>query len=612
MHPRHALRPKRVRPPRGGKIVGMALRAALATFGNDSDRANRQQLERILASPTFQPVDRLKRFLGFIVLETLAGRSDQLKEYVVGVEVFGKESSFDPRTDPIVRVQARRLRTRLDRYYRDEGQNDEVIIELPKGGYMPVFKRRETGPPPRRSLTAALASLNTVAVLPFADHSAASDLEYFCRGVRQEIIHRLATFDSLRVLAWDPPIVNQGADSADAANAALIVSGAIRRSGDTLRVTTQLVDGASGSYLWSESLDTGIGDVFAAQEAIARVVIARLQPELPVSGHPHGARRPTENLAAHNLYLQARYHLNQRTEEGLVKAVDLFEKALAEDAQYALAHSGLADAYGLLAHYGVRGPAEVWTKAASSAASAVMLDPNSAEAHTSLAHVKSTQDWDWPAAEREFQRSIGLNARYPTAHHWYAMSCLVPLGRLDDALEQILLAQSLDPVSSIVARDLAVIHFYRRDFEAALEQCDHTIELNPHFSPAYLTLGLVQEQRKDFDESAAAFQRAVHLSPHSPRMHAALARTLVMSGKPQAASKIVRHLEGVAKERYVSPFEFALIHFAQGRVEHGFRWLRKASQDRCFELLSMKVDPRFDPLRDDRRFSDISKEVGLD
>ena len=178
------------------------------------------------------------------------------------------------------------------------------------------------------------------------------------------------------------------------------------------------------------------------------------------------------------------------------------------------------------------GPADVWAKAASSAASAVMLDGHSAEAHTSLAHVRATQDWDWPGAEREFQRAIQLNPRYPTAHHWYAMSCLVPMGRLDEALEQMLLAQSLDPVSSIIARDVAVIHCYRRDFEAALEQCDHTIELNPHFAPAYLTLGLIQEQRKDFDESAAAFRRAVDLSPHSPRMQGALARTLALSGKP--------------------------------------------------------------------------------
>jgi serine/threonine-protein kinase len=303
--------------------------------------------------------------------------------------------------------------------------------------------------------------------------------------------------------------------------------------------------------------------------------------------------------------------LNQRTEEGLNKAVDFFEKALIEDAQYALAHSGLADAYGLLAHYGVRGPAEVWTKAAASAASAVMLDEHSAEAHTSLAHVRSTQDWDWPGAEQEFQRAIAANPRYATAHHWYAMSCLAPLGRLDEARDEMMIAQSLDPVSSIVARDLAVIHFYRRDFETALEQCDHTIELNAHFAPAYWILGVIQEQRQDFDESAAAFQRAVHLSPETPRMHGALGRTFALSGKRKQALEILRKLEAYAQERYVSPLEFAWIQFALGENEVGFKWLAKAGDDRAFDILSIKVDPRFDPYRDDRRFAALARLLGV-
>ena len=145
------------------------------------------------------------------------------------------------------------------------------------------------------------------------------------------------------------------------------------------------------------------------------------------------------------------------------------------------------------------------------------------------------------------------------------MSCLSPLGRLDEALDEMIVAQALDPVSSIVARDLAVIHFYRRDFETALEQCDHTIELNPHFAPAYWILGVIQEQRKDFDESAAAFQRAVHLSPQTPRMHGALGRTFALAGRKKQALEVLRKLETYAKERYVSPLEFAWIQFGLGR-----------------------------------------------
>jgi TolB-like protein/Flp pilus assembly protein TadD len=569
-----------------------------------SAKAIRHQLDRVLASGTFQQVDRLKRFLSFIVEEAAAGRGDQLKEYVIGVHVFGKEPQFDPRTDPIVRVQARRLRARLVRYYREEGAADEITVELPKGGYAPVFKRRDDAIVPKRSITAALTSRNTIAVLPFSDYSRGGELAFFCHGLTQEIIHRLTRCNGLRVMA--------ARDDGSPTDAATHVSGSVRGAAEKARIVAQLVDATSGSLLWSESLDTSLEDPLAAEEAMAESIVNKLQPLALDTTPPAWGQRPPQNLAANNLYLQARYHLNQRTEETLLKAVEFFEKATIEDAGFALAHSGLADAYGLLAHYSVRGPADVWAKAASCAATAVMLDAHSAEAHTSLAHVKATQNWDWADAEREFKRAIGLNPRYPTGHHWFAMSCLIPLGRLDEALDEMLVAQSLDPVSTIIARDVAVVHFYRRDFASALDQCDHAIELNPHFSPAYHTLGLVQEQRQEFDEAVAALQRAVALSPHSPRMHSALGRALAMSERKPAAEKILRQMEDMARRRYVSPFDFATLHMALGHTDLLFKWLGKAAEDRAFDLLALKVDPRFIPQQDDRRFVAITKKLGLE
>jgi serine/threonine-protein kinase len=582
----------------------MAVRSAVPAAAKLSARAIRQQLDRVLASATFQQVDRLKRFLSFIVEEAAAGRGDQLKEYVIGVHVFGKEPQFDPRTDPIVRVQARRLRARLVRYYREEGSADEITLELPKGGYAPVFKRRDDAVPPKRSITAALTSRNTIAVVPFADYSRAGELAFFCQGLTQEIIHRLTRCKGLRVMA--------ARDDGSPGDAAMFVSGSVRGSAEKARIVAQLVDATSGSLLWSESLDTSLEDALATEETMAESIVSKLQPLALDTTPPTWGGRPTQNLAANNFYLQARYHLNQRTEEGLLKAVDFFEKATIEDAGFALAQSGLADAYGLLAHYSVRGPADVWAKAASCAATAVMLDAHSAEAHTSLAHVKSTQNWDWTDAEREFKRAISLNSRYPTAHHWFAMSCLVPQGRLDEALDEMLVAQSLDPVSAIIARDVAVVHFYRRDFASALDQCDHAIELNSHFSPAYHTLGLVQEQRQEFEEAVAALQRAVALSPQSPRMHAALGRALALSGRRAQAEKILRQLEDMAKQRYVSPFDFATLHMGLDHKDAAFRWLAKAAEDRAFDLLSLKVDPRFVAEQDDRRFAAITRKLGLE
>ena len=580
----------------------------------ESEEKIQQQLKRILGSKAFQPVERLRRFLEFVVQETAAGRGEQLKEFLVGIEVFGKEGSFDPRNDPIVRVQARRLRARLARYYREEGQSDDLLIDLPKGGYAPTFKHIQGGAQ-RRSVQTALISRNTILVVPFSDDSAAGDQEYFCRGLSHEIAHALANVQAIRLIAADNLSLldyeHDAREAADRLNAAMVVGGSVRKFGDIRRITAHLIDAASGCFLWSESFDRKIEDNFADQEAIAQSIRERVQAGLVDSGHRIRAQRPTENSAAYNFYLQGRHLLDQRTEDGMRRAVGLFEKAIGEDPQYANAYSGLADAYGLLGHYGVLSPAEVWTKAASNAAWAVLLDDNSVEAHTSFAHVKSTQDWDWAGAERGFQRAISLNPRYATAHHWYGISCLAPLGRLDEALDQMRIADGLDPVSSIIARDRAVIHYYKRDFEMALEQCDHTIEQHPHFAAAYWILGMVQLQMGDFDESIAAFQRAIQLTPNSPRMQGGLARALAISGKKKDACKILNELHGLSGKRYVSPFELASMHFALGESEEGFNWLEKAFQDRCFELISLKVDPTFDSLNHDPRFTSLASQLGL-
>ncbi|MDE3195754.1 MAG: hypothetical protein KGN84_05390, partial [Acidobacteriota bacterium] len=212
---------------------------------NDSEPAIGEQLHRIGASATFRQVDRLKRFLEFVVLETIAGRGSHLKEYVLGVQVFDKDSSFDPRADPVVRVQARRLRARLAKYYQDEGSQDSLIIEMPKGGYAPVFRRREVSPA-RHSVTHVLASRNTVAVAPFADQTPAGDLGYLCGGLCQEIVHALTQSPALRLLAWDGGSSQSLKEAACRMDAAMVVTGSVRRSGALIRVTAQIVEGASG------------------------------------------------------------------------------------------------------------------------------------------------------------------------------------------------------------------------------------------------------------------------------------------------------------------------------------------------------------------------------
>lgn len=581
----------------------------------DSDAKIRMQLERVLESDAFQNVDRLRGFLTFIIEESLAGRAGGIKEYSVGVEVFGKPGSFDPRNDPIVRVQARRLRSRLASYYQEEGKDDEVVIDLPKGGYAPAFLERPGIGVRGRSLTATLVSHNTVVVLPFEDHTLGGDLGCLSRGMSQEIIHRLAKLETIRVVAWDLPLsVGTSATSREAADrlhAAMVVSGSVRMFDDDLRITVNIVDAVSGSYLWSEAFDRKKQNLIQVQKDVARAVVKQFQSEEQFAALRKSNQRARENVTAYNLTLRGRHHLSRRTEASLMRAVELFERALEEDAHYASAHAGLADAYGLLTHYGIIPPAEAWTKAASYAASAVLLDDTLAESHTTLAHVRSTQDWDWKGAEHEFQRAIKLDPQSATARHWYAMSCLAPLGRLNEALEQILLAQALDPTSSIVARDVSMVYYYRREFDAALVQHEQTVDLDPHFALSYWTLGLIHKQSGALDKAIAAFEQALELSPESPRMHAALARSYAISGEQQKAIRIRNDLLEKAANRYVSPFEISCIQFALNETKDAFEWLSKACDDRCFDVVNLKIDPRFDSVRDDPRFSAIVDRLGL-
>jgi len=572
-----------------------------------------QQLSRILASKAFRQADRLKRFLTFIVNETMEGRAESLKEFTVGVEVFGKDRTFDARSDPIVRVQARRLRAQLERYYAEEATPDEPIIEVPKGAYAAVFKapkgvQRDAA---KWSASASLVRRNTVLVLPFADYSQAGDQKFFCSGLAEEIINKVTRLEAIRVVSAGSEAASDAREAGLRANAAIVVTGSVRKAAGKVRVTANLIDTASACYLWSLELDRPAIDVFAVQEEVAKAITENLRSELAGGPHSWGVRPPTQNLAAYNFYVQGRYHLNQRTEEALRKAVDFFEKAIAEDSEFAQAYSGISDAYVLLGHYAVLAPAEVWTKAASNAAWAVLKDEHSAEAHTSLAHVKATQDWDWTGAEQEYRRAIALDPRYPTAHHWQAVSLLAPMGRLDEAREEMLLAAALDPTSSIISRDLARIYYYTGDFDSALEQCDHTIELNPHFLPAYLMLGFIQEGRQEFDEATAALQRALQLAPASPSIKAALGHCFSVSGKKAEAVRTMKELKALREKRYVSPFDLALLHFGLKQLDEGFEWLSKAFQDRCFELILLNVDPRLKSLRSDRRYMALFAQLGL-
>jgi TolB-like protein len=238
----------------------------------------RQQLHRILSSKSFRQVSRLHGFLQFIVEQTLAGRGDKLKEFPIGVEAFDKEGSFDPRMDPIVRVQARRLRDRLDRYYREEGQNDEIFIDLPKGRYEPIFHQRRTLRK-KRTVSSVLFRQNTIVILPYEDNSPDHNLGYFCNGLKHEIIHALLELTGVRVVAI-PEAEQSGHDVGEQVNGALIVGGSVRKTRNALRIRSNLIDSQTNYYLWSDFGEADAEDVLGAHEQVAQRIVERLRAEL--------------------------------------------------------------------------------------------------------------------------------------------------------------------------------------------------------------------------------------------------------------------------------------------------------------------------------------------
>jgi serine/threonine-protein kinase len=580
-----------------------------------------KQLERVLTSAVFRRADRLRRFLRYAAEQAANGCTDRLKEYSLGVSVFDKKHSFDPRFDPIVRVEAGRLRARLKQYYETEGREDPLIISLPKGCYVPRFVRQypKVTLAPEQAAEAPepqLRGRDSIAVLPFLDHSPHRDQEYFCDGLAEELINALTKLRGLRVAAWTPALRlqrNPGeiVEIARELKVRNVVTGSVRKGGDRLRVTVQLIDATDESYIWSEVYDRELRDVFAIQDEISRTIADKFKIRF-VGGHgEHPNRHYTNNLDAYNFYLLGRYYWNRRSEATLRRGIEYFEQAIALDPQYAAAFSGMADSYSLLGNYGVLPARSVKAKAMSAAVRAVEIDPTLAEAHTALGHVKATYCWDWSGAKADYERAMSLNPSYATVYHWYAMTYLMPLGQLDAAIAAIQKAEELDTVSVSIKRDAAMILYNARRFDAAFERCNRMIDLDPNFYGAYWALGLTLEAVGNYGDSIDAIQVALVLSPDSPRLLSALGHVYGVWNKRSRAEDILARLTELSAVRHVSPFDFALVQLALGHEEEFFERLQQAFDAQSYELVTMLVDPRLESVRSDPRFFTILRSIGL-
>ena len=546
------------------------------------------ELRKILESPVFSLSGRLRRFLEYVVKKQLRGESNELKEYTIGLEVFDRGREFDPRIDPIVRVEAGRLRQKLKRYYESAGQGSPLRIDLPKGAYVPTLAYCASTPDPT-----PVEDVPTLAVLTFADLSLNSDQAYLCEGMTEELIRALTKTPGLHVFA-----------ARSTTPADFVLEGGVRREGTRMRITAMLKNAVTGQFLWAENYDSEFSGVFAIQEDISNSIAAALRVRLKPATDASVPWRATANSTAYRLYLKARYFWNLRTPEGLLEAVQLFNRAIENDPRFGLAHSGLADTYSLLGNYSVLPPVEARKSAIQSAGNALTLAPGLAEAHASMAHVLATCEWNWEEAEREYELAIELNPRLPTAHHWYAITCLMPQRRLAEAHVEICESALLDPLSIGISRDVAVIHWAMRDYAAAAAQAQRTLELSPDFHEAYWVLGLAREQLRDFDQAVAAFSRGRALRS-TARLIGALGHAYGVSGRESDAQRCLVELTELSQERYVSPFDIAIVQLGLGEIEPAFDALERAFQDRCYEVLWLPVDPRWDAVRTHSRYKSL-------
>ncbi|HLJ51083.1 MAG TPA: tetratricopeptide repeat protein [Bryobacteraceae bacterium] len=621
----------------------------------------RAELQKILASPGFANSERLSRFLRYAVEETMAGQGDKLKESLIGTEVFGRKPTYDPRTDAVVRIEAVKLRARLKDYYASAGQEDEVIIDVPKGAYVAAFRAREVEAPPpppppaviaeaptpvpvardqglpkRHLVVAALiivviavavyfagrrkvmgnasrvAELSSVAVLPFADLSPQRDQEYFCDGMTDEIIDALTKLSGLRVVARTSSFAFRGKQQdvreiGRKLNVGAVLEGSVRKSGDKLRITAQLVSVADGYHLWSETYEAEGKDVFAVQDEISRAIVGVLQVKLARA--PSKAAAVPEDFETYDLYLKGRYHWGRWRAEGAEKAIQFFEQAIARDPKYAAAWSGLADAYCWMGFFAAKAPNEAMPKAKAAAEKAIALDDSLAAAHTSLGFVKALYDWDWPAAEHEFTRAIELNPGSAEAHFGYGITYLAPMNRVSECLREMKLARELDPLSLPTITYLGIAYGLAGQPQIAIEQYKTAIDLDPDFAEAHLNLALAYVRQNP----TAAFkelQAARNTTPES-RLDLTYAQVYAELGKRAEALKIVSKWEQLAGVVYFRPLSVATVYSFLGDKEKTLYWLDRAYTERDGLLAYLGAGNPFSLVRTDPRFIQLYKRLGL-
>jgi eukaryotic-like serine/threonine-protein kinase len=479
-----------------------------------------------------------------------------------------------------------------------------VLVALNVGGWR---SRLLGGAPSRR--------VESLAVLPLENLSRDPEQEYFADGMTEELITDLAKIGALRVISRTSVMQYKGAKKplpqiARELSVDAVVEGSVLRSGNRLRISAQLIEARTDRHLWANSYERDLRDVLALQEEVARAIAREIQTEVTPQEQTRLTNARPVSPEVYENYLKGRYYWNKRTEQGVRKGLDYFQQAVDEDPAYARGYVGLADSYFILGYYSWLPPKEAFPKAKAAALKGLELDDSLAEGHTALAVVARDFDWDWVVAEKEFKRAFELNPSYASAHQWCA-NLFNALGRREEALVQMKKAQELDPLSLIINADLGRTFYFARRYDESVEQFRKTLDMDPNFALAHLWLGQADEQEKMFEKAIVEFQKGVSLSGGSTYALARLGHAYAVAGKSNEAQGILKRLNDLSKQKYVSPYDMAVIYVGLGVKGQAFTWLERAYGDRSVWLDFLNVEPQLDPLRSDPHFQDLVRRVGL-
>jgi len=457
-------------------------------------------------------------------------------------------------------------------------------------------------------------AFQSLAVLPFTNPGSDSGTEYLSEGITESLINSLSQLPTVKVRSRNSVFHFKGREDPEKVGRELgvqaVLTGRLEKLGDDLSLSVELIDTQDDSHIWGNRYTRKLSDLVGLQEELSRDIAGNLRLRLSGAEQQQLVKNYATNSESYQLYLQGRYQWNKRSADGLQRGIDYFNQALEKDPKYAPAYSGLADCYWLLNVYNV-GPSPQWSgKARTAATQALALDETLAEAHASLASVSYRYEWSWGEAEQHFKRALELNPNYPTAHQWFS-AMLAAMGRADEANAEARKAHDLEPFSLTINSDLGRHLYYARQFEQALATHRKSLEIGQNFPRAHVEIGYVLIQMKKPEEAVKEFHQALALEKDRLDALAGLGYAYAGAGQKQQALHVIEQLNELGKQRYVSPYHFAVVYTGLGEQAQALDYLEKAADERFNWLVFLKVEPLFDTLRSEPRFSALLRRIGL-